>query len=176
MVSAAVRAAAAADAAALVARATEVLDAVADPEIPVISVLELGIVRSIEAEADSTLAVGVSPTYAGCPATAIIKADIRAALERAGFARVRIVEVLSPPWSSEWISAAGRRKLQEYGIAPPPRPAGSGCAPAGEAPALSCPRCGSVDTELISEFGSTPCKALHRCRACLEPFDGFKCI
>ena len=169
-------AAPATDAAALLARANAALAAVADPEIPVISVLELGSVRSIDPDADGTLAVGVSPTYSGCPATAVIKADIRAALERAGFARVRIVDVLSPPWSSEWISEAGRRKLEEYGIAPPPRPVASLRALRGAEPAPHCPRCGSQETELLSEFGSTPCKALHRCRACLEPFDCFKCI
>jgi ring-1,2-phenylacetyl-CoA epoxidase subunit PaaD len=175
------------DAAALAARARAVLATVADPEIPVISVLDLGIVRSVEVDADGALAVGVSPTYSGCPATAVIKADIRAALERADFARVRVHDVLAPPWSSEWISADGRRKLTEYGIAPPPgRPArahGPGVhgpagahGPDGEAGEPACPRCGSADTELVSEFGSTPCKALHRCRACLEPFDCFKCI
>ena len=166
----------AADVAAALARASAVLDGVADPEIPVISVVELGIVRSLECEADGTLAVGVSPTYSGCPATAVIKADIRAALERAGFARVRIDDVLAPPWSSEWISEAGRRKLEEYGIAPPPRPVANARALRGAAAEPHCPRCGSADTELLSEFGSTPCKALHRCRACLEPFDCFKCI
>ena len=164
------------DTALLEARAAAVLAAVADPEIPVISVIDLGIVRSIEVEPDGTLAVGVSPTYSGCPATAVIKADIRAALERAGFARVRVVDVLSPPWSSEWISEEGRRKLEEYGIAPPPLPVSSTRALRGEVAEPHCPRCGSGDTELLSEFGSTPCKALHRCRACLEPFDCFKCI
>jgi ring-1,2-phenylacetyl-CoA epoxidase subunit PaaD len=164
------------DAAALRARASEVLAAVADPEIPVISVLDLGIVRSVEPQPDGTLRVGISPTYSGCPATAVIKADIRAALERAGFARVLVVDVLAPPWSSEWISEAGRRKLAEYGIAPPPRPVATPGALRGASPAVRCPRCDSQDTELLSEFGSTPCKALHRCRACLEPFDCFKCI
>ena len=149
-----------------VARAGRVLAEVADPEIPVLSVLDLGIIRSIEPGPDRALTVGVSPTYSGCPATAVIKADIAAALERAGFAPVRVVDVLSPPWTSDWISAEGRRKLEAYGIAPPT---------AANAD-VRCPRCGSGDTELLSEFGSTPCKALHRCRACLEPFDRFKCI
>ena len=163
-------------AAAALAHASAVLAGVADPEIPVISVVELGIVRSLASEADGTLAVGVSPTYSGCPATAVIKADIRAALVRAGFDRVRIDDVLAPPWSSEWISEAGRRKLEEYGIAPPPRPVASTRALRGATAEPHCPRCGSADTELLSEFGSTPCKALHRCRACLEPFDCYKCI
>lgn len=174
--SAAARGAGGAEAGALAERASAVLATVADPEIPVISVVDLGIVRSIHAEADGTLAVGVSPTYSGCPATAVIKADIRAALERAGFARVRVDDVLSPPWSSDWISEAGRRKLEEYGIAPPPRPRAGRRAARDAGAAPCCPRCGSEDTELLSEFGSTPCKALHRCRSCLEPFDCFKCI
>ncbi|MFO1402440.1 MAG: 1,2-phenylacetyl-CoA epoxidase subunit PaaD [Steroidobacteraceae bacterium] len=127
-------------------------------------------------DADGALAIGVSPTYSGCPATAVIKADIRAALERAGFARPRVFEGLAPPWSSEWISAEGRRKLAEYGIAPPPGRRAGARGSLGEAEEPACPRCGSADTELVSEFGSTPCKALHRCRACLEPFDCFKCI
>jgi ring-1,2-phenylacetyl-CoA epoxidase subunit PaaD len=166
----------AAELGALTARVRAVLAEVADPEIPVLSVLDLGIVRTIEPQGDGALGVGVSPTYSGCPATAVIKADIRAALERAGFERVRVFDVLSPPWSSEWITATGRRKLEEYGIAPPPRPVGTTRALRGPPAAPHCPRCGSEDTELISEFGSTPCKALHRCRACLEPFDCFKCI
>jgi ring-1,2-phenylacetyl-CoA epoxidase subunit PaaD len=149
-----------------VARAGRALAEVADPEIPVLSVVDLGLIRSIEPGPDRALTVGVSPTYSGCPATAVIKADIAAALERAGFAPVGVVDVLSPPWTSDWISAEGRRRLEAYGIAPPL---------AANAD-VRCPRCGSEDTELLSEFGSTPCKALHRCRACLEPFDRFKCI
>ena len=159
-----------------ITRASLVLAEVADPEIPVLSVVDLGIIRSIESAPDGALTVGVSPTYSGCPATAVIKADIAAALGRAGFAPVRVVEVLAPPWSSDWISAAGRRKLEAYGIAPPPAPVASVRALRDPMAGLHCPRCGSEDTELLSEFGSTPCKALHRCRACLEPFDRFKCI
>lgn len=149
------------------ARVLRVLGEVADPEIPVLSLVDLGVIRSVDCAPDGALTVGVTPTYSGCPATAVIKADVAAALARAGFTRVRVVDVLSPPWTSEWISADGRRKLEAYGIAPPQRP---------EQGAARCPRCGSEDTELLSEFGSTPCKALHRCRACLEPFDRFKCI
>ena len=156
--------------------ARRALSEVADPEIPVISVLDLGIVRSIELEPDGTLAVGIAPTYSGCPATQVIKADIGAALAAAGFERLRLTEVLAPPWTSDWISAAGRRKLADYGIAPPPAPVGSPRALRGAETPPACPRCGSTDTELVSEFGSTPCKALHRCRSCLEPFDRFKCI
>ena len=159
-----------------VARARGVLAGVPDPEIPVLSLVDLGIIRSVEAGPDGTLTVGVSPTYSGCPATAVIRADIIAALETEGFPRVRVLDVLSPPWTSDWISDDGRRKLEAYGIAPPPAPVASVRALASPEPSPRCPRCGSADTELVSEFGSTPCKALHRCRACLEPFDRFKCI
>ncbi|HVC02553.1 MAG TPA: 1,2-phenylacetyl-CoA epoxidase subunit PaaD [Steroidobacteraceae bacterium] len=158
-----------AGASARVARARAVLATVPDPEIPVLSVLDLGIVREVEETADGTLRVAVSPTYCGCPATTVIRADIAAALASAGLAPVRVVDVLSPPWSSAWITADGRRKLHRHGIAPP-------TSVPGEAAGTECPRCGSLDTELISEFGSTPCKALHRCRACREPFERFKCI
>lgn len=159
-----------------VPRARAVLEGVPDPEIPVLSVVDLGIIRSIVLAADGALRVGVSPTYTGCPATAVIRADIAAALEAAGFARVRVLDVLSPPWTSDWISSEGRRKLAAYGIAPPPAPVASVRALSGAGTRVACPRCGSDDTELLSEFGSTPCKALHRCRACREPFDRFKCI
>ncbi|HUY83959.1 MAG TPA: 1,2-phenylacetyl-CoA epoxidase subunit PaaD [Steroidobacteraceae bacterium] len=152
-----------------VVRARSVLASVPDPEIPVLSVLDLGIVREIEELADGTLRIAISPTYTGCPATATIRADVAAALQGAGLAPLRIVDALSPPWTSDWISEQGRRKLREFGIAPP------GKVAAEPAPIL-CPLCGSTDTERISEFGSTPCKALHRCRACREPFDRFKCI
>jgi ring-1,2-phenylacetyl-CoA epoxidase subunit PaaD len=162
-------------AAAAIARARGVLATVPDPEIPVLSVVDLGIVRTIEVDSDGALRVAVSPTYSGCPATAVIRADIGAALLEAGFASVRVVDVLSPPWTSDWISDDGRRKLEAYGIAPPPAAVASVRALRG-AEAPHCPRCGSGDTELLSEFGSTPCKALHRCRACREPFDRFKCL
>jgi ring-1,2-phenylacetyl-CoA epoxidase subunit PaaD len=161
---------------AAVARARAVLAGVPDPEIPVLSLVDLGVVRSIELAADGALRVGIAPTYSGCPATTMIRADVTAALAAAGFARVQVIDVLSPPWTSDWIDADGRRKLEAYGIAPPPAPVASVRALAGADAHPACPRCGSDDTELLSEFGSTPCKALHRCRACLEPFDRFKCI
>jgi ring-1,2-phenylacetyl-CoA epoxidase subunit PaaD len=146
-------------------RVREVLAGVPDPEIPVLSVLDLGIVRSVEQGADGTVRIGVSPTYSGCPATAVIKRDVVRALQRAGYGGAIAFDVLSPPWTSDWISAEGHRKLREYGIAPP-----------GTDRDLACPRCGSHDTRRLSEFGSTPCKALYRCESCLEPFDRFKCI
>jgi ring-1,2-phenylacetyl-CoA epoxidase subunit PaaD len=143
----------------------QVLRTVPDPEIPVLALADLGVIRHVRLH-DGQLEVGLTPTYSGCPATSVIRADVRAALVAAGF-EAQIVDVLSPPWSSTWITDEGRAKLRAYGIAPPT--AANDVTP-------SCPLCGSADTELLSEFGSTPCKALHRCRQCLEPFDRFKCI
>ena len=148
----------------LLARLHGILAQVADPEIPVLSVLDLGVVRHLLYRSDGRLEVGIAPTYSGCPANAVIKADVLRALAGAGFDAVA-ADVLAPPWSSDWLSGEGRRKLEAFGIAPP----------AGRGPA-ACPRCRSARTTRISEFGSTPCKALYRCEACLEPFDYFKCI
>ena len=151
------------------ARAWQVLRGVPDPEIPVLSVVDLGIIRHVRAAADG-VEVGVSPTYSGCPATEVIRRHILDALLRAGI-RAQAIDVLSPPWSSDWISAEGMRALRRYGIAPP-RPVASA---AHDLPP-ACPRCESTRTEKVSEFGSTPCKSSHRCLACLEPFERFKCI
>jgi ring-1,2-phenylacetyl-CoA epoxidase subunit PaaD len=136
-----------------------VLEDVPDPEIPVVSVVDLGIVRAIE---DGR--VVITPTYSGCPATEVIERSVREALDAAGFRSVAIDTILSPPWTTEWISPEGREKLRRYGIAPPEA---SG--------AVACPLCGSEQVEEVSRFGSTPCKAQWRCRDCLEPFDRFKC-
>jgi ring-1,2-phenylacetyl-CoA epoxidase subunit PaaD len=144
-------------------RIMAVLAQVPDPEIPVVSVIDLGIVRGLHA-AGERLNVEVTPTYSGCPATQAIEAAIRAALDEAGFSEVGIRTVLSPPWTTDWITAEGRRKLEAYGIAPPTKSV-----------TATCPQCGSGDTVEVSRFGSTPCKALWRCRACAEPFDRFKC-
>ena len=132
---------------------------VPDPEIPAVSVVDLGIVRSV-----ATDKVTITPTYSGCPATAYIEQNIRAALDAAGYRSVAIETELSPPWTTDWISDAGKAKLAAYGIAPPDLAA-----------TATCPQCGSTDTEQVSRFGSTPCKAQWRCRDCLEPFDRFKC-
>lgn len=145
-----------------------VLADVPDPEIPAVSVLDLGIVREI-----NVARVVITPTYTGCPATLAIEQSIRAALDAHGFAHVAIETALSPPWSTDWISEAGREKLRAYGIAPPPK--GAAAASLKNETFAECPRCGSADTEEISRFGSTPCKALWRCKACAEPFDRFKC-
>ena len=154
------------------------LRAVPDPELPVVSVVDLGIVRDVRWE-DRGLVVSVTPTYSGCPANGVIALSIEGELRGKGVESVRIERRLSPPWTTDWISAEGRRKLREYGIAPPPE-RGAPVSPLDRikrpAPAVDCPRCGSVDTVRVSAFGSTPCKAQYRCRACLEPFDQFKCI
>jgi ring-1,2-phenylacetyl-CoA epoxidase subunit PaaD len=152
-----------------------VLESVPDPEIPVLSVVDLGIVRHARVDADEVVRVGVSPTYSGCPATEVIKASVAEALRNAGFERVELSDVLAPAWTSDWITPDGRRKLREYGIAPPAESVSSPRQLARPAPVIACPRCGSQATSRISEFGSTPCKALYRCTSCLEPFDYFKC-
>lgn len=160
---------------AALARLRELLAGVPDPEIPVLSVLDLGVIRHLRERADGTIEVGVSPTYSGCPATPVIKADIVQALESDGF-RAVAVDVLSPPWTSDWISEEGRRKLAAFGIAPPAEAVTSARRLLQPDPAIACPRCSSTSTTKLSEFGSTPCKALYRCDSCLEPFDYFKCI
>jgi ring-1,2-phenylacetyl-CoA epoxidase subunit PaaD len=148
-------------------RILKILSRVPDPEIPCVSVVDLGIVREIRGQ---TLVI--TPTYTGCPATIAIEHDIRTALDAAGLSDIRIERTLSPPWTTDWISEEGRAKLRAYGIAPPPK--GAAKHSLRETPA-ECPRCGSSHTEEISRFGSTPCKALHRCLDCCEPFDRFKC-
>jgi len=154
------------------------LGQIMDPEIPVVSVVDLGIVRDVRHDADG-IEVVITPTYSGCPATRQIEQDIRAALAQAGI-DARLSIVLSPAWTTDWISEAGRGKLNAYGIAPPAKGSNGGKAGKralfGAAPIVACPQCGSPHTEMISEFGSTPCKALWRCIACREPFDYFKCI
>ena len=141
------------------------LDSVPDPEIPVISVVDLGIVRHVGWDGD-TLEVAVTPTYSGCPATGVISLDIETALHKHGITDVRINTQISPPWTTDWLSDKGRARLMEYGIAPPRVAGGPEC----------CPRCKSENVKEISRFGSTPCKAQWRCTDCLEPFDYFKCI
>ncbi|MGI8704907.1 MAG: 1,2-phenylacetyl-CoA epoxidase subunit PaaD [Sphingomicrobium sp.] len=138
-----------------------VLDRIPDPEIPVVSITDLGIVRAI---AHDPPRVMISPTYTGCPATLAIEQSIRDALDDAGFNHVYVERVLFPPWTTDWISERGRERLEAYGIAPP--------SPSATA---ICPRCGSTETHEVSRFGSTPCKAQWRCDSCLEPFDRFKC-
>lgn len=148
---------------------------VEDPEIPFLSIVDLGILREVQFEGDGTPVVVLTPTYTGCPATRLIELQVRAALDRAGYSHARIETRLSPPWTTDWITEEGRRKLQAAGIAPPVPGIGRG-ALFGADPEVACPRCGSTDTEKVSEFGATACKALWRCRACREPFEYFKCL
>jgi ring-1,2-phenylacetyl-CoA epoxidase subunit PaaD len=147
------------------------LENVPDPEIPVLSIVDLGIVRYVRRAADGRLHVGITPTYTGCPATAAIRSATRIALDEAGHRDALLEEVLSPPWTSDWVTPVGRAKLEAFGIAPP-----AVAAPGRASEPVRCPRCGSLSTERISEFGSTPCKAHYVCSACREPFDQFKCI
>jgi ring-1,2-phenylacetyl-CoA epoxidase subunit PaaD len=190
-------------------RVWALLEQVSDPEIPVISVVDLGIVRDVQVTGPSSCAVTITPTYSGCPAMQVIADAVQAALRDAGIGQVDIITRLSPAWTTDWMSEAGKAKLKGYGIAPPaqkvvdisglrtrPRPAGvaSGDAGPGGAPAspldalragvargaapapkVVCPHCGSSHTEITSQFGSTPCKALYKCLDCREPFDYFKC-
>ena len=150
------------------------LGEVVDPEIPVVSVVELGIVRDIACR-DGEWVVTVTPTYSGCPATRVIETDVRAAVAKVTDAPLRIVTVLTPPWSSDWIAPEARRKLAAYGIAPPRHGAASASLPIGfQRTDIRCPNCGSVRSEELARFGSTACKAQYRCRDCLEPFDYFK--
>ena len=152
-----------------------VLTRTPDPEIPILSIVDLGIVRHVRADEEGRWHVGLTPTYSGCPATEAIRLNVRAALDAAGLADVVLEEVLSPPWTSGWLTSEGRRKLRAFGIAPPEEAVASPRR-LWQAPLVPCPRCDSLDTERVSEFGSTPCKAHYRCRACGEPFDYVKCI
>jgi ring-1,2-phenylacetyl-CoA epoxidase subunit PaaD len=172
---------AAADAA--LERAWSALDAVPDPEIPVVSIRELGILRDVRRAADGVLEVVITPTYSGCPGMSQIAEDVADALEDAGLAPFRIETVLAPAWTTDWITDAAKDKLRAYGIAPPAGQCASASragaaqvvrfAPRADAPP-PCPRCGSAHTERLAQFGSTACKALYRCLDCREPFDYFK--
>ena len=177
------------------ARVWSLLEQVSDPEIPVISVVDLGIVRDVQVTGASSCAVTITPTYSGCPAMQVIADAVQGALQDAGIRQVDIITRLSPAWTTDWMSDSGKAKLKGYGIAPPaqkvvdisglrnPRPAAAPLDPlkagiargAVPAPKVICPHCGSSHTEITSQFGSTPCKALYKCLDCREPFDYFKC-
>jgi len=158
------------------ALAWRALAEVEDPEIPQLKIVDLGLIRFVRVHSDGSLDVGLSPTYVGCPATEMIRRSVEQALRAARLGNCVVTSVLSPAWSSDWITAQGRQTLLNLGIVPPGRTVVNmrDLLRADRPPA--CPRCQAADTECISEFGSTPCKALHRCRACLEPFEYFKCI
>ena len=153
-------------------RAWRVLGSVLDPEVPALSVVDLGLVRGVSVAGDGGLDIVLTPTYSGCPATEAIEADIRSALAAAGLGPVRITQRLSPPWTTDWLGADARRKLADYGIAPP-------CGTSVVhvlARNVDCPHCSSARTERLAAFGSTACKALYRCLDCREPFEYFKPI
>ncbi|MEN0061254.1 MAG: 1,2-phenylacetyl-CoA epoxidase subunit PaaD [Myxococcota bacterium] len=152
-------------------RAYAVVARVCDPELPFLSVVDLGILRGLDVDDDGAVHVRLTPTYSGCPATETIERDVTDALTAAGFDRVHLVQELSPPWTTDAITEAGRIAMQRHGIAPP----GGDANRFFEAPAVRCPRCGATETHCVSRFGSTACKALYACDRCLEPFDHFRC-
>lgn len=159
--------------------ARQVAERVTDPELPMVTLAELGVLRSVSTTDDGGVVVEITPTYSGCPAMATMRDDLAHALDRAGYSGVEVRTVLDPPWTTDWISESGRRKLAEYGVAPPGQapPAAPGPVPLNLGPTrrhATCPQCGSPETEELSEFSSTACKALRRCRSCSEPFEHFK--
>jgi ring-1,2-phenylacetyl-CoA epoxidase subunit PaaD len=163
------------DLAELKAQVYEVLETVSDPEIPVLTVLDLGVIRGVEMKSATEAKITITPTYTGCPAMDTISDDIRKALSDIGVS-AEIDLVISPAWTTDWISEKGLRNLEEYGIAPPEKTSASKSSLTGKAHQVRCPQCKSTNTEVVSQFGSTACKALYRCKDCLEPFDYFKCL
>ena len=161
-----------------IARVAALVGSICDPELPPLTLDDLGILRSVDV-ADGRLVVRVTPTYSGCPAVEYIESEVRAVLDAAGHHDAVVERSFSPAWTTDWVTPTGRRKLAEAGIAPPrPLPTGDGTVPVTigrrVAEPIPCPRCGSLDTEQVSPFGSTACKSLNRCRTCAEPFDHFK--
>ncbi len=152
----------------------KLLEQVFDPEVPVLTILDLGIVRDVILGKE-VLEIVITPTYSGCPAMDMIEVNIKAVLQENGFEKIKIKTILSPAWTTDWLSEDGKRKLLEYGIVPPMGPSKSKRALFASADAIQCPRCNSAKTEMLSQFGSTACKAQYRCNECLEPFDYFKC-
>lgn len=152
------------------------LQAVKDPEIPVLTIQDLGVLRSIETLPDSGIRVTITPTYSGCPAMNTIANDVRRLLKSKGIQRVEVVESLQPPWTTDWLSGEAHKKLEAFGIAPPQSGSPDKTALFSEAVTVPCPQCKSRNTQLVSQFGSTACKALYRCSDCNEPFDYFKCL
>lgn len=151
-----------------------ILNTVSDPEIPVLSILDMGVVREVE-ENGTQIKIAITPTYSGCPAMDVIGDDIKAAFKKAGL-QAEVKLILSPAWSTDWITPKGRKSLEEYGIASPLSPEADKEALLGNKKLVKCPQCGSLNTKLVSQFGSTACKALFKCDDCLEPFDYFKCL
>jgi len=153
----------------------EILSEVEDPEIPVLTVIDMGIIRSVSIEGDLTTVV-ISPTYSGCPAMKTIETDIAEILEEKRVGNFKIITQLSPAWTTDWMSESGKEKLRQTGIAPPVGSSSDKGLLMSKVKTVNCPRCGSADTHLISQFGTTACKALYKCNTCLDPFDYFKCL
>ncbi|HRH63920.1 MAG TPA: phenylacetate-CoA oxygenase subunit PaaJ [Bacteroidia bacterium] len=154
----------------------QLLAQIPDPEIPVISIVDLGIVRSIEINGDSIITVTITPTYSGCPAMRLIEDEIKSVLKKEGYKEVFIKTTLTPAWTTDWLSETAKQKLMDYGIAPPEKTSIDKNSLLNKVKIVHCPQCKSTQTEMISQFGSTACKALYRCLSCKEPFDYFKCI
>jgi ring-1,2-phenylacetyl-CoA epoxidase subunit PaaD len=153
----------------------QILEAVTDPEIPVLTVTDLGIIRDVKVNEAGTLEVVITPTYSGCPAMNMIEVNIRAVLQEAGYDPVTVTTVLSPAWTTDWMTENGKKKLKAYGIAPPEPGNVDKHALFQDDKKVECPRCASRNTQMIAQFGSTACKSMYRCLDCLEPFDYFKC-
>lgn len=153
----------------------DILKKVSDPEIPVLTVVDMGVVRDVAMQGDK-LVVSITPTYSGCPAMNEIESNILWALEEAGYNEVEVKTLISPPWTTDWMTEEGKQKLLEYGIAPPEGSSADKSVLFGEAKKVMCPRCKSRNTKMVSQFGSTACKSLYQCEDCKEPFDYFKCL
>jgi ring-1,2-phenylacetyl-CoA epoxidase subunit PaaD len=152
----------------------DILETISDPEIPVLSIMEMGVVRGVKWE-NNVVEVTITPTYSGCPAMDVIGDDIKKAMKEAGF-EAKVNLVLAPAWTTDWITPKGRKALEDYGIAAPLEPEADKEVLLGNKKLVKCPQCGSFNTKLVSQFGSTACKALFQCEDCLEPFDYFKCL
>ncbi len=154
----------------------DILQQISDPEIPVLSVVDLGMIRGVELNQDNNIVVRLTPTYSGCPATDVLKDEIVQAFTAKGFTPIQVVVDLSEAWTTDWMSQKGKDKLKQYGIAPPKGEAHSCGTHVALTDGIECPHCHSIHSKLLSEFSSTACKALYQCQECLEPFDYFKCI
>jgi ring-1,2-phenylacetyl-CoA epoxidase subunit PaaD len=153
----------------------KILEEVTDPEIPVLTISDLGILRDVSIDDQGKIFVYITPTYNGCPAMDMISVNIKSSLQEYGHTDIEIITLIEPVWTTDWITDAGRKKLMEYGISPPAQKSTDHSFLTGASPEVICPQCKSSDTILISRFGSTACKALYKCNECLEPFDYFKC-
>lgn len=153
-----------------------ILEQVCDPEIPVLTVVDMGVIRDVTILEDDTVEVIITPTYSGCPAMNVIELEISATLKMNGYQKVAVKTVLSPAWTTDWLTEKGRKKLKEYGIAPPVKGTVDKNALFQDEKEVQCPHCHAMNTRMVSQFGSTACKALYQCNDCLEPFDYFKCI